>query len=218
MPAKNRIKQYLDGGYYHLYNRGVEKRNIFIDEQDHSVLLSYLKEYLLPKNEKSLCERLVDSSISPKEKDKILKLLRMNNFFDEIIFLVYCLMPNHFHFLIKQKSATSIDKFMNSLGTRYTMYFNRKYKRIGALYQGIYKAVLITTDEQLLELSRYIHKQALEGGHPSSYLEYLEKRKTEWVKPEEIVSYFSKTNPRLSYKSFIEKEENLNVIERQLLE
>ncbi|EKD85788.1 MAG: Transposase, partial [uncultured bacterium] len=161
MPAKNAIKLYLENGYYHLYNRGVEKRKIFLDEQDYSVFLSYLKEYLLPKNEKELQERLSDPSASSKEKDKILKLLRMNNFSDEIALLSYCLMPNHFHFFVKQKNPNIIDKFMNSLCTRYTMYFNKKYERVGSLYQGVYKAVLLTTEAQFLHLSRYIHKQAL---------------------------------------------------------
>ena len=161
MPARNTLKQYLENGYYHLYNRGVEKRLIFQDEQDCSVFLSYLKEYLLPKNEKELYEKLSDKTISSKEKDKILKLLRLNNFSEEIILLAYCLMPNHFHLFVKQKSPNSIDKFINSLCTRYTMYFNKKYKRVGSLYQGVYKAVLLDNEPQLLHISRYIHNQVL---------------------------------------------------------
>src|SRR3989344_7551887 len=150
MPAKNSVKQYLENGYYHIYNRGVEKRNIFLDQQDYGVFLSYLKEYLSPKNEKELQEKLSNPNTSYKEKDKILKALRMNNFFGEITLLAYCLMPNHFHFFIKQKSAVSIDKFMNSIGTRYTMYFNRKYKRVGSLFQAVYKAVLVSHEEQFI--------------------------------------------------------------------
>lgn len=189
MPNKNSIKIYSDNCYYHIYNRGVEKRTIFLDTQDYVVFLSYLKDYLLPKPEKELREKLSDPNTSYKEKDKILKLLRLNNFAEEITLLAFCLMPNHFHFLVKQKSPQSIDKFMNSLATRYSMYFNRKYKRVGSLYQDVYKAVSVTTNEQLLELSRYIHKQALalqgdalERGiieQPSSYLDYIGKGKTE---------------------------------------
>lgn len=228
MPARYRIKQYVDGGYYHLYNRGVEKRLIFLDEQDYAVLLSYLKDYLLPKNEIELRQTLADPNTSYKEKDKILRLLRLNNFADEIILLAFCLMPNHFHFFVKQRNALSIDKFMQSLATRYSQYFNRKYGRVGALYQDIYKAVLVTTDEQFLYLSKYIHKQALASqgstlrgweGQPSSYPEYLGKRKTEWVKPEEVLINFSKTNPSLSYEAFVqEKDEGLELVSRLVLE
>lgn len=209
MPAKNSRKLYLENGYYHIYNRGVEKRKIFLDHQDYGVFLSYLKEYLLPKDEKALSKKLTDPAISSQERNKILKALQMNNFTDEITLLAYCLMPNHFHFFVKQKSAGSIDKFMNSLGTRYTMYFNRKYDRVGSLYQGVYKAVSITTEPQFIYLSKYIHRQALalQGEalqpQPSSYEDYIGKRKTDWVNAEEILSYFSKTNPNLSYESFV---------------
>lgn len=211
MPAKNSLKHYLENGYYHIYNRGVEKRIIFLDQQDYAVFLSYLKDYLTNKNEAELKEKLADNNIPWIEKDKILKRLRMNNFFDEIVMLAYCLMPNHFHLFVKQKSSGSIDKFMNSLCTRYTMYFNKKYKRVGPLYQGVYKAVLVTSEAQLLHLSRYIHKQALtlqgdalqKERQPCSYPEYVGERKTLWIHPEEILSYFSKENPTLSYKNFV---------------
>ncbi|EKD90217.1 MAG: Transposase, partial [uncultured bacterium] len=147
MPARNRTKQYLEDSYYHIYNRGVEKRAIFLDQQDYNVFLNYLKEYLTPKDERSLINQLSDPNVPWEEKDKTIKLLRLNNFTEEITFLAYCLMPNHFHFFVKQKSIQSIDKFMNSLGTRYTMYFNKKYRRVGSLYQGVYKAVSLDNDE-----------------------------------------------------------------------
>jgi len=227
MPAKNRIKTYVEDGYYHIYNRGVEKRKIFLDQQDYGVFLSYLKEYLTPKNEKELQERLSDPNTSYKEKDKILKALRLNNFYGEITLLAYCLMPNHFHFFIKQKSALSIDKFMQSLATRYTMYFNKKHKRVGFLYQDIYKAALVTNESQFIYLSKYIHKQALASQgrtlqgwdeQPNSYLNYIEKRKTDWVYPEEVLAYFSTTNSTLSYQAFIEETEELGPIEDIILE
>lgn len=224
MPAKNRTKQYLENSYYHIYNRGNEKRPIFRDQQDYGVFLSYLKEYLVPKDEKELQKKLADPLLTSRERNKIVKLLQMNNFANEITLLTYGLMPNHFHLLIKQKSAESIDRFMNSLGTRYTMYFNPKYKRVGSLYQGVYKAVLVSTDEQLVHLSRYIHKQTLASqgqalqDQPSSYPEYLGERKTKWVHSEQILSYFSKTNPTLSYRSFVEQEEDLSIIRDIIIE
>lgn len=230
MPARNRIKQYHENSYYHIYNRGVEKRVIFLDQQDYAVFLNYFKEYLLPKNAEDLRKQLSDQNTSFKEKDKILKLLRLNNFAGEIILLAYCLMPNHFHFFVKQRDSLSIDKFMNSLCTRYTMYFNKKYKRVGALYQGVYKAVAIDHENQFIYLSKYIHKQAIihqlnsqgqalqDYKHPSSYPEYLGNRKTEWIHPEEILSYFSKNNPKLSYKSFVEENNDFSTIQHQTLE
>jgi len=235
MPAKNRTKQYVENGYYHIYNRGVEKRTIFVDEQDYAVFLSYLRDYLIPKDKIELQKKLSNPDISYKEKDKILKLLRLNNFYGEITVLAYCLMLNHFHFFLKQKSLTSINQFLQSLCTRYTMYFNKKYRRVGSLYQDIYKAVSIETEEQFIYLSKYIHKQALfhesptapvasqgwslrSWKQPSSYPEYLGKRKTQWIHPEEVLSYFSKTNPKLTYKTFIEEKDDFSIIQNKILE
>lgn len=231
MPAKNRIKTYINDGYYHLYNRGVDKRTIFVEQQDYAVFLSYLKTYLLPKNEKALREKLTDPGTDYETRDKILKILRLNNFNETLDLLSYCLMPNHFHFLIHQVWAETIDKFMNSLCTRYSMYFNRKYERIGPLFQGIYKAVLVETDEQLLHLSRYIHVQSLASQgqalqtQPSSYPNYLGQISQDWIKRDEILSFFKtawiKNHPDfLSYQSFVEdyKEEGLETISKLTLE
>lgn len=227
MPARNAIKLYVENGYYHLYNRGVEKRPIFLNPLDYNVFLSYMKQYLLPKNEKELYDKLSDADISSRERDKILKLLRLNNFHNEIKLIAFCLMPNHFHLLVNQKSAGSIDAFIQSLCTRYTMYFNRRYKRIGPLYQGVYKAVLVDRESYYLHLTRYIHKQALtfqgetleaHEKQPSSYGDYLGLRKTEWVFPEEVLSYFSKTNPKLSYKAFVESKDHFDLIEKTLID
>lgn len=218
MPAKNESKIYVENSYYHIYNRGVEKRKIFQDKQDYDIFLSYLEEYLLPKNEKEFSEKLGDPKLSYKERDKINKVIRLNNFAGEITLLAYCLMPNHFHILIKQKSRDAIDKFMNSIGTRYTMYFNRKYQRVGPLYQSTYKAVLVETDAQLLHLTRYIHQNpikikyhlSLQGDPleiPSSYDDYLQKRSTDWLDPSKILAYFSNKNPKLSYIGFMNNAE-----------
>src|SRR3990167_1140118 len=135
VPPRHRTKEYSEDGCYHVYNRGVEKRLIFQDQQDYGVVLFYLKEYLLPKDKEALMQKLGNPSTPYHEKDSILKALRLNNFSGEITLLAYCLMPNHFHFFLKQKNPNSMDKFIQSIGTRYSMYVNRKYKRVGSLYQ-----------------------------------------------------------------------------------
>lgn len=218
MPSKNSRKTYVSGGFYHIYNRGVEKRNIFEDKQDYGVFLSYLKVYLTPKDIDKLQNTLSDSKVPWIEKDKVIKQLRLNNFSDEIKLLVYCLMPNHFHLLVHQKSADGIDRLMNSLNTRYVVYFNKKHKRVGPLYQGVYKAVLVKTDEQLTHLSAYIHRNPaqsfsindLQGmplriltKQPSSFPEYLGQRKTSWIISKDILKFFSSSNNLMSYENFV---------------
>lgn len=238
MPAKNSIKQYLENGYYHIYNRGVEKRKIFQDEQDYAVFLSYLKEYLTPKDEKYLYEQLSNPNIDYKEREHILRLLRMNNFYGKIDLLSYCLNPNHFHFELRQNDPYSIDSFINSLGTRYTMYFNKKNGRVGSLYQGVYKAVLIESDEQLLQLSSYIHRQALnlkpaskgdalrgclrgwKEKYPSSFLNYIGQRNNSWLKTNEILNFFSKNKNfyPASYEAFVLQYQENETISKLLID
>lgn len=216
MASRNSRKEYVKNGYYHIYNRGVNKQPIFLDLQDYNVFVSYLRDYLTPKDIDALQKELSETT-SWKRKDEIRKELRRNNFANEIQTIAYCLMPNHIHLLVKQKSSGSIDKFMNSLGTRYTKYFNLRYKRLGPLYQDVYKAVLITSDEQLLHLTRYIHKQAM-SSQPSSYTEYLRPSKS-WVHSQEILSYFSSTIPSLSYSAFVSQpEEGSTILDKIILE
>lgn len=213
MASKNSIKIYVENSFYHIYNRGVEKRDIFVDNQDYSVFLSYLKEYLSPKDEKTLKEIIAAEDSSPKKKDKALKMLRLKNYSEDIDLICYALVPNHFHLLIKQKRNV-LNHFMNSLGTRYGMYFNRKYKRSGVLFQDVYKAVRVESDEHLLHLSKYIHFNSLktlnlatqnwqESPFPCSLPEYLGRRQTNWIKKDYILDYFSKINPNNSYENFI---------------
>lgn len=111
-------------------------------------------------------------------------------------------MPNHFHLMVKQTEKETITSFMRALGDSYTQYFNKKYQRVGPLFQGVYKAVLVKKEPYLLHLSRYIHLNP-----HSSYGEYLGIRQTKWIRPEEILAFFKttqRTNLKdlLSYQSF----------------
>jgi putative transposase len=197
MPAKNVIKEYQAGGYYHVYNRGVEKRNIFLDKQDYKTFLSYLKLYLSPP--------LQGASL----KEKISPSRQLKNHSETIDLFSYCLMPNHFHLGIQQHPKTAITSFMRSLGTKYSTYFNKKYDRVGSLFQGHYRAVKITSDEQLIYLTKYIHLNPKDiDNYPySSYLNYLGKISQEWVNTSNILSRYS-NSPCKKYKSFVKESDS----------
>lgn len=211
MPARNSIKIYVKNGHYHIYNRGVEKRVIFGDEQDYKVFLKYLKDYLMPppdpiKLKKSFTLKGTSFKGLPRQP---------KNYNQKIELLAFCLMPNHLHLLIKQNDNKVMENFMRSLATRYSMYFNKKYDRVGKLFQGHYKAVLIKNDTYLLHLSRYIHLNPNEYtkdlvGAYSSYADYLGKRRTDWLNTTFILAFFKKsTIPLLQrvsgYKDFVER-------------
>jgi len=211
MPRKNSLKIYVENGYYHIYNRGVEKRKIFIDEIDIKTFLSFLKTYLSPKDVAKLRVQMLDPNLGFRERRKAEREFLLNNFYEKIELLVFCLMPNHFHFLVKQKDSELIGLFISSLCSRYTLYFNHRHKRTGHLFDSVYKAVLVESDAQLVQLSRYIHRQALSVDinkkwrvvFPNSFENYLGMRKTTWIHTEEILSFFSKSNSRLTYENFV---------------
>lgn len=214
MPAKNVIKPYVAQGYYHVYNRGENRANIFLDEQDYGVFLSYLKTYLLPKDVEGLQKKIVDPTTSWRERALAQRLLRLNNFHNKIDLIAYVLMPNHFHFLLQQKEERDMEVFVQSLMTRYTAYGNRRYKRLGPLFQGTYKAVMIESEEQLLWVTRYIHRNPLSlkrlnllGSQPSSYTDYLRTTKHEWVKPSIVLSRYKSKQGFTSYRSFVESKD-----------
>ncbi len=151
MPYR-RINFYQDG-YYHVYNRGNRKKDIFIDNGDYFYFLKVLKEYRVKHH---------------------------------IRVVAYCLMPNHFHFLLQQKSDTSVSEFMRYLCRDYAQFFNYKYKVEGRLFQGPFKAREVGTEEYLLLLTRYIHLNPIDIGVEvnnldhyvwSSYPEYIKTRR-----------------------------------------
>lgn len=177
MPSKNVIKEYQENGIYHAYNRGINKSPIFIDEQDHIVFMYLLKTYLSPIT------------------DPITKYNCPKTLHNEVTLLQFCLMPNHFHLLIKQKNKEGMTKLMQKTCVSYAKYFNKKYERVGHVFQGVYQAVYIKDDAQLLQVSRYIHLNPaeieinLEKYKYSSYLEYIDARKSLWIDTATIMSY-----------------------------
>lgn len=214
MPAKNVIKPYVAQGYYHVYNRGENRADIFLDEKDYGVFLSYLKTYLLPKDVEGLQKRIVDPTTSWKDRAAAQRLLRLNNFHKKIDLVAFVLMPNHFHLLLRQKGERDMESFVQSLMTRYTAYGNRRYKRVGPFFQGTYKAVMIESEEQLLWVSRYIHRNPLSlkrlnplGSQPSSYSDYLGMTKHEWVNPSVVLTRFKNQQGFTSYQSFVESKD-----------
>jgi len=223
MPSKNRLKIYVNDGFYHIYNRGVAKENIFNDIQDYKVFLKYLKQALT----KSKIQK-IDFSLRRRSFEAVPRLPK--NFIEEIDLIAYCLMPNHFHFLLRQKNQNSMESFMRSVITRYAQFFNKKYDRVGPVFQGRYKAILITQDNYLLHLTRYIHLNPAEFTNDliktySSYADYLGLRRTTWIKPDTILKFFdNKTIPEIikinSYKDFIEnyKKDSKQVLGELALE
>lgn len=105
------------------------------------------------------------------------------NYANEVRLLAYCLMPNHFHLLLYDISGAGMVRLLKSLAVAYGMYFNKKYKRTGALFQQRYRAVRMTDDAQFMHISRYIHMNPKDYRHWkwSSLGYYLNHKQSDWL-------------------------------------
>jgi REP element-mobilizing transposase RayT len=139
-----------NGEYYHIFNRGVDKRQIVMDLNDTERFLLSLHEFNTTVPIGSLYQHSFrKSKPTPAElSNSVTKLVEIT---------AYCLNPNHYHFILHQIVNGGISKFMHKLGLGYTRYFNERYKRSGSLFQGKFKAVHIETSEQLLHVSAYVN-------------------------------------------------------------
>lgn len=154
--------QFANDCIFHVYNRGVEKRDIFLDKEDYFRFVHNLFEFndIAPAGKFS---QIHPKSQLSEAKPPTIKIKR------ELIveILCFCLMPNHYHLILRQLRENGIAFFMQKLGTGYTMYFNQKQKRVGSLFQGPFKAIMVENDNYLTHLSRYIHLNPVELFEPN---------------------------------------------------
>jgi putative transposase len=190
MPGRNVVKEYVPEAYYHVYNRGVEKRDIFLDDQDYTVFLGLLKKFLV-------------GAPLPETNRHVSKI-----YGDKVEFLAYCLMPNHFHMLFYQIDEKALSGLMRSLATAYVMYFNDRYQRVGPLFQGTFKASQILKDSYLEHITRYIHLNPDDyKEYPySSLANYTGRKQSSWLRPQRILELFEGNSQ--AYTEFVEDYES----------
>lgn len=190
---------------YHVFNLGIDHRPTFTDKREffRAKNLTWFYSFSSPPL------RFSDYwELGREQKDLFcLKLEEREKLVDVIS---YCLMPNHFHFLLKQRLDGGIAKYMSNFQNSFTRYFNMRNRRLGSLFLDQFKAVRVETDEQLLHLSRYIHLNPytsflvksldeLEKYSWSSFPEYLGKEKG-FCQKEIVWSFYRNPN---EYKKFI---------------
>jgi len=178
---------FVEDQIYHIYNRGVEKRKAFLDKQDHLRFIHNLFEF---NNE----EPIINTSYHfdpqfPGEIRHLKQERKPRRLLVEI--LMFTLMSNHFHLILKQKKEKGIVKFMQKMGTGYTMYFNKKYQRVGGLFQGRFKAVLVKDEAHLIHLSFYVHTNPLDLFHYRGSTSIMELRRYRWGS---FLDYIGKKN------------------------
>ena len=181
---------------YHVYNRGVEKRNIFESESD------YVRMMLLLLVCNSTNSVQIRNMLRPYQGRT---LAGMAGFFEKetpknkiVDVLAYCLMPNHFHLVLHERSEGGISKYIQKILTAYTMYFNKKYDRNGVLFQGMTKSQHIDNEAQYLHIFDYVHK------NPISLIQHDWKEKG--VKDKKRVRTFLEEYQYGSYRDFMDKQ------------
>ncbi|PIY66462.1 hypothetical protein COY91_00005, partial [Candidatus Shapirobacteria bacterium CG_4_10_14_0_8_um_filter_39_15] len=192
---------------YHIFNRGVASQPVFLDKRDFNRAresLFYYQNRIVPVRYSKFL------TINAYDRLSLLKELSdKKDFWVEII--ADCLMPNHFHLILKQVTENGISKFIANFTNSYTKYSNTKNERNGPIFQGKFKAVRVETNEQLLHLSRYIHLNPytsfvvkslrdLENYEFSSLPEYLRLVKTNFFSKEIVLDNFK---GKSSYWSFV---------------
>ena len=211
---------------YHIFNRGVASQPTFFNKRDYD---RALESFFYYQNSNPPIKYSRFLSLPLKQRAEILEdLSKKKNYLVEII--TYCLMPNHFHFLLRQIMEGGIAKFMSNFTNSYTRYINTKQERAGPLFTGKFKSVRIETQKQLLHTSRYIHLnpytsfvvktvEELQRYPYSSFPEFIGKKNSQLCMKEDILSDFNNVK---QYEKFVfdqaDYQRNLDIIKHLALE
>lgn len=202
----NRKIVFSNGYIYHVFNRGIDRRSVFTGFREFSRAQELIKYYLCKDTPVSYSKFLQQ----PKEiREQVIQQMKRDEKLVNV--LAYCLMPNHFHFMLQQNSDRGIPKFISNFTNAYTRYFNTKHGRTGPMFEGIFKAVLVESDEQLIHLSRYVHlnpvvssiinEDQLSNYKWSSYHQYISKSDDDgYINTSLVLSMFKSKD---KYKEFV---------------
>ncbi len=196
---------------YHIFNRGVERRNIFTNTKEYKRALEVMKYYRFTNPFPRYSQFI---NLNNDRRNDILESLYTRNQI-EVQIIVYCFMPNHFHFLLRQETEGGISRFISNFSNSYSKFFNTKHQRVGPLFQGPFKAVRMENHEQLIHLSRYIHlnpvssylvkENYLDNYNWSSFHEYLNITQESFVNKSIVMTGFKDTD---DYRKFVHDQIN----------
>jgi len=222
MSSKYYNRNFKPQYYYHVYNRGAYKHKIFKDKEDYETFTRVLAYFIKHPTAKMY-------SYLKRAQQPYVRVRNPN--IHSVKLVAFCLMPNHFHLVVKQMPSadkkTGISNLMRRVTITYSMHFHYKYNHSGALFQGRYKNVTVDSNSQLLHLSRYIHQNPLPllsrskslSDYPySSYQDYLGNINRKWLKTSPILNQFKK-NPVKQYQQFIQsKDKDTDLLENLSLD
>ncbi len=216
---------FANGEHYHVFNRGVDKREIFSDAKDYERFLLSLN-LLNDKYDGLMIEWRDFKKSDPKAKLEDFLKLGFRKRAKLVDIIAYCLNPNHFHLILQQASDKGVEKFLHKIGVSHSKYYNDRHKRCGSLFQGAYKSILIDSNEYLLHLSAYVNKNNFIHGYSnikeweySSLPDYFGKRNDGFLAKNIILDQFKNIN---DYDAFLNDNalftKNRKELERYIIE
>lgn len=192
--------------FIHISNRSAGSNDLFRDKKDYEVFKSYLADCLTPPDD----PQNLKSTFSIKDKTYTGIPRQPNNYHEQIDLIAYCLTKDHFHLVIEECESGFSEKLMRSLSTRYAIYYNKKYKNTGSVFQRPYKSLVVESITALILLTKYIHEEAKDNDGVSSYEEYLGESQNVISDPKPVMTYFESSKEKIfkeinGYKDFVEK-------------
>ena len=174
---------FLENEFYHIYNRGNSRQDIFLDEEDYARFVGLLYAC-------NSIKKFHSNNLGITSKDSFFKVERV----DELVAIgAYVLMPNHFHILMTPLVPEGISVFMQKLSTAYVMYFNRKYSRVGSLFEGKFRSTYVSEDRYLKYLFSYIHLNPMKLLDSDWKQKFSDKKLFEYIKSYQYSSYLDFT-------------------------
>ncbi len=173
------------GKIYHIFNKSIAGYKIFNSGDDYTRMIQGMRFFSVDNNLPKFSQLIKSKEVEKKGLANTIRERSENSYYVDII--AYCLMPTHFHFILKQKKKDGINKFVGNLSNSYSRYFNNKYDRKGPLWQGRFNRIKVKSNEQIIHLTRYIHLNPTSAGlvekpdqwKCSSYREFIELEEIE---------------------------------------
>ncbi len=202
-----RYYSFAEGEFYHIYNRGNSKQIIFRSETDYTRFKEIL--YIANSTESFKLRNLETVNVFDTERKDMLVHIG-----------AYCLMPNHFHLLVTPARENGVPQFMLKLATSYASYFNKKYDRTGALFEGSYKAKYADSDRYLKYLFSYIHLNPFRGkdGHSQKYINLNRLHEYPYSSLPEYLGYQREENKIIAPEKFPKYFKSIGDHKRELIE
>ncbi len=200
----------VTGNIYHVLNKSIAGYNIFTSEKEFTYLTQLLRFFSINGDLPRFYQFIAEAESKGKSVEQLLEEKENHNG-TSVDIIAYCIMPTHFHFILRQLKDNSISDLMGSVSGSYALSFNKNHNRKGRLWEDKFKNVPVISDEQLLHLTRYLHLNSVTAGLVKKPEEWKYSSYAEYISPETVEYPFCKFNDLINisssdYREFVEDQ------------